>query len=329
MILVTGANGFVGSELCRALERTGYRVRRGLRTFHHSDETIVTSAGVVAVGEIGPETTWDEALKDVVTVVHLAARVHVLNNKHREYFEEFFRVNTVGTERLARLAANAGVKRFVYVSTVKVNGGGTGQDQQGVAEYYSEEDEPDPQDAYGVSKCEAEQVLQRIAVNTGMEVVIVRPPLVYGPGVKANFLRLLEWVDRGIPLPFGSVTNCRSLVALDNLVDFLLECVKNPAAAGEIFLVSDGEDLSTLELTRRIVSHMKRPVRLIAVPPNILRLGARLLGKQDMADRLLGSLQVDTAKARSVLEWEPPVSVDEALSRTVAWYLREKEGRNA
>ena len=227
---------------------------------------------------------------------------------------EFRRVNVDGTLNLGRQAAAAGVRRFVFVSSIKVNGEDTPSGRR-----FSNGDAPTPQDPYGISKMEAEQGLRQIAADTGMEVVIVRPPLVYGPGVKANFAALMRAVQRGIPLPLTSVThNRRSFVALDNLVDLLITCIDHPAAANQTFLVSDGEDLSTADLLRRLGSAMEKPARLFPVPPSLLQLGANLLGKGDMAQRLLGNLQVDISHTRQTLGWTPPVSVDEGLRRAVA-----------
>jgi nucleoside-diphosphate-sugar epimerase len=232
-----------------------------------------------------------------------------MREKAAEPLVEFRRVNALGTLNLARQAVQAGVKRFVFLSSVKVNG------ERGV---YSEAAPPAPVDAYGVSKAEAELGLRQLATDTGMEVVIVRSPLVYGPGVKANFQTLMHAVARGVPLPLGAIHNHRSMVALDNLVDFILTCIEHPAAANETFLVSDGEDLSTTDLIRRLARAMGRPARLIPVPASVLLGGAMLLGKHEMAQRLLASLQVDISKARQLLGWVPPISVDEGLRRAAA-----------
>ncbi len=226
----------------------------------------------------------------------------------------FRQTNTAGTLHLARQAAAAGVRRFVFVSSVKVNGEGTAEGSP-----FTAADAPAPQDPYGISKMEAEQGLRQIAVDTGMEVVIVRPPLVYGPGVKANFATLMRWLQRGIPLPLGAVTdNRRSLVALDNLVDLLITCIHHPAAANQTFLVSDGEDLSTTALLRRMGQALGKPALLLPVPPALLALGAKVLGKGDVAQRLLGSLQVDITHTRETLGWTPPIGVDEGLRRAAA-----------
>jgi nucleoside-diphosphate-sugar epimerase len=277
-------------------------------------ENPLGAAGKIAVGAVDGATDWTPALHGCTTVMHLAARVHVMAERASNPFLEFRRVNVDGTLNLGRQAAAAGVRRFVFVSSVKVNGESTSANHP-----YTAADAPAPQDPYGISKMEAEQGLRQIAAGTGMEVVIIRPPLVYGPGVKANFASLIRAVQRGIPLPLGSVThNRRSFVALDNLVDLLITCIDHPAAANQTFLVSDGEDLSTADLLRRLGHAMDKPARLFPVPPSLLQLGATLLGKGDMAQRLLGNLQVDISHTRNTLNWNPPVSVDEGLRRAVA-----------
>ncbi len=261
------------------------------------------------VGDLAPEADWREAVSDVDAVVHLAARVHVMRNVVADPLAEFRRANVEGTENLARQAAAAGVRRFVFLSSVKVNG------ESGT---YSESDSAAPKDAYGISKHEAELSLARIAAEAGMAVVVIRPPLVYGPGVKANFRALIRAVERGVPLPFGAIDNRRSLVGLDNLVDFIVTCLQHPSAANETFLVSDDEDLSTGDLIRRLARAMGRPARLIPVPAALLLFLAGLLNRRDVAQRVIGSLQVNISKARTVLGWTPPVSVDEGLRRAAA-----------
>jgi nucleoside-diphosphate-sugar epimerase len=249
------------------------------------------------------------ALAGIDTVIHLAARAHVMRDASLDPLSEFRKVNVAATRNLACQAAAAGVKRMIFMSSIKVHG---------ECGRFSESDAPAPQDAYGVSKHEAETTLREIAGQSRLEFVIVRPPLVYGPGVKANFQALIGAVARGLPLPLGAINNCRSLVSRDNLVDFVLRCTSHPAAANEAFLVSDGEDLSTPELVRRLARAMGRPARLVPIPPAILRGGAAMLGRRAMAQRLLGSLQLDISKARRVLEWSPPFSVDEGLRRATA-----------
>lgn len=308
-LLITGANGFVGRSACARALANGMRVLGATR------QAVPLPPGVeaVVVPGLGSPVGWVVGLTDCDAVVHAAARVHVMNDSMADPLIEFRRVNVDGTINLARQAAAAGVRRFVFVSSVKVNGEGT------VAGHpFTAADAPAPQDPYGISKMEAEQGLRQIAADTGMEVVIVRPPLVYGPGVKANFASLMRALQRGLPLPLGAVTrNRRSLVALDNLVDLLLACVDHPAAAHQTFLVSDGEDLSTAELLRRMGLAMGMPARLLPVPPALLKLGAMAIGKADMVQRLLGNLQVDITHTRQTLDWTPPIGVDEGLRRAV------------
>lgn len=271
----------------------------------------------VIVGEVNGKTFWEAALNGVDVVVHCAARVHV-RNEDSDPLAGFREVNVAGTLALARQAAAAGVRRFVFVSSIKVNGESTSPGHP-----FRVEDSPAPEDAYGISKWEAEQGLTVLSAETGMEVVIIRPPLVYGPGVKGNFATLLQWVNKGAPLPFGAVTeNRRSLVALDNLIDLMVTCTDHPAAAGQVFLVSDGEDVSTAELLRRVGVAIGKPVRLLPVPLWMLKSGVALLGRREQAQRLLGSLQVDISRTRERLGWTPPVSLDEGLRRTVASFRR-------
>lgn len=268
-------------------------------------------AEAFAIGSLSSNTNWAEALSRVEQVVHLAARVHVMNDRSSDPLAEFRRVNVEGTAALARQAAVAGVRRFVFLSSVKVNGEFTEAGHP-----FTADDAPAPEDSYGVSKYEAEQLLQQIAAETGMEVVIIRPPLVYGPGVKANFESMMRWLARGVPLPLAAVTqNRRSLVALDNLVDLIVTCLNHPAAANQTFLVSDGEDLSTAQLLKRMGAAIGQPARLFYLPPAPLKLGASVLNKPGIYQRLCGSLQVDIAKTRQLLGWTPPVSVDEGLCR--------------
>jgi len=311
MMLITGSTGFVGQALlCEALSRR-LDVRAVVR---NPTPGAGQQVELIAVGDIGPDTNWQTALQNVHTVMHTAARVHIMNDKAADPSAEFRRVNVAGTLNLARQAAAAGVKRFVFVSSIKVNGEATVPGQP-----FRPDDRHIPVDPYGLSKYEAEIGLQAIAAETGLEVVTVRPPLVYGPGVKANFAAMVRWLNRGVPLPLGAVVrNRRSLVALDNLVDLLLVCANHPAAAHQTFLASDGEDLSTTVLLQRIGQALGKPARLLPVPVALLKLGATALGKADLAQRLLGSLQVDISKNTQLLGWRPPLSVDEGLKKVTA-----------
>lgn len=307
VVLVTGANGFVGTALVRRLSAAGLSVREAVRDTPERREK-----EWVSVGEINGATRWDDALEKVRTVVHLAGRVHVMRDMAANPWAAFRQCNVAGTRRLAEQAARLGVRRLVFVSSIKVNGEHTEPGR-----FFSEQDVPAPVDAYGVSKWEAEQALWEVAKNTGLEVVIVRPPLVYGPGVKGNFARLVESVRRGVPLPFATVRNRRSLVGVDNLADLLARCTEHPRAANQTFLVSDGEDLSISELIRRLARVMDRPARLIPMPPGLMLAGARLLGRVAEIERLIGCLQVDMSHACRTLDWSPPVDVEKGLARMV------------
>lgn len=305
-VLVTGANGFVGRALCAEAVTRNWNVRGTARS--HRDLPNMIEGFVI--GGINGIMNWRDVLANRDIVVHLAARVHVMQEVIADPLAEFRRVNVEGTLNLARQAALAGVRRFVYVSSIKVNGEAT----RFVSPFLAD-DAPAPLDAYGVSKMEAEQGLREIALRTSMEVVIIRPPLVYGPGVKANFATMMRLLWRGVPLPLGAIHNQRSLVALDNLVDLIMTCVTHPAAAGQTFLVSDDEDVSTTELLRRMGQAMGHPARLVPVPASFLKLAASMVGKQDVAQRLCGSLQVDIEKTRRLLGWSPPLTLDQGLKK--------------
>lgn len=306
-ILVTGANGFVGTALCDVLHQQRYFVRAAVRV----TQSVSAAVEIVQIGDLDGGTEWQSALQNVDVVVHLAARVHVMRDEVENPLLEFRRVNVDGTENLARQAVQAGVKRLVYVSSIKVNG------EQTTTAPYSELDLPAPQDAYGISKWEAEQVLHRVALETGLEVVIVRPPLVYGAGVKGNFGVLFSAILRGIPLPLAAAKNMRSLVYVGNLVDALLKCATHPNAAGKTYLVSDGADISTPALVSRIAAALNCPERIFYVPLIILRVVARLFGKSKQMNRLFGSLQVNSGKICQELDWLPPYSVQDGLQETV------------
>jgi nucleoside-diphosphate-sugar epimerase len=309
-ILITGANGFIGRAVCTAALHAGERVTGAVRR----PVALPTGVQPAMLSSDYGSAAWHALLSQHRVVIHTVARVHIMNDPSTDPLASFREVNTKGTWDLARQAAAAGIRRFVFVSSVKVNG-----EETEAHHPYTSADSPAPQDPYGISKLEAEQGLHRIAKETGMEIVIIRPPLVYGPGVKANFASLLRVLQRGIPLPLGGVTqNRRSLVALDNLVDLLITCVDHPAAANRTFMVSDGEDLSTAALLRRMGMALGHPARLLPVPPELLRLGAAVIGKRNLAQRLLGNLQVDITDTRQRLDWTPRISVDEGLRRVAA-----------
>ena len=315
-VLITGGHGLVGKALANHLLAQGLTLRVSTRTKNTSTDIRIEC---VQTTDLNAKTDCLKAVQAIDTVVHCAARVHVMHDTEADPLSAFLTVNSEGTLNLARQAAAAGVKRFVFISSVKVNGEST---RPGRA--FTEADAPNPQDAYGQSKHEAELGLRQLAADTGMEVVIIRPPLVYGPDVKANFAALMRAVQRGCPLPLGAVHNQRSLVALDNLVDFIFTCISHPQAANQTFLVSDGQDLSTTELVRGMARAAGAPARLLPVPVWALQAGARLLGKEDAVERLCGNLQVDISKARSLLGWVPPVSLEEGLRRAVGGALHEK-----
>lgn len=307
-ILVTGASGFVGRALCEALTAAGRPPRIAVR----AASPAVPDA--VPVGEVGPDTDWRAALDGIRCVVHLVARTHVLQESAADPLSESRRINVQGTERLARAAAEWGVRRFVFLSSVKVNGERTD------ARPYTEDDPPAPEDAYGISKLEAEQALAAVTASTGLEVVVLRPPLVYGPGVKGNFLRLMDAIARGLPLPLASITNRRSLVHVGNLAGAIVVALDAPQAAGRTYLVSDGEDLSTPELVHAIARALDRRPRLLPFPPRMLEAAAALLGRGAEARRLTGSLQVDSSRIRRELGWRPPISLAQGLAETARWY---------
>ncbi|WP_252271386.1 UDP-glucose 4-epimerase family protein [Pseudomonas subflava] len=312
-VLVTGASGFVGGALLRRLaEEPDVEGVAGVReqdpASPHCEQLVLGNLEDLLIGP--------QQLQGVSVIVHTAARVHVMHERSSDPLSEFRRVNVEGTLALARMAAEAGVRRFVFLSSIKVNGESS---LPGVP--FRADDPPCPQDPYGLSKLEAERGLQRIADETGLEVVIVRPPLVYGPGVRANFLSMMRWLHRGIPLPLGGIDNRRSLVALDNLVDLLVCCLRHPAAANQTFLVSDGEDLSTSELLRRLGHALRRPARLVAWASRPLRLLLRWAGREALVQRLFGSLQVDIDKTRTLLGWSPVMTSGDALNQTAQDFL--------
>ena len=314
-IVLTGASGFVGRCLLNELLEAEHQVTAVLR---RQADGVDPRTSVQVIDDFARSLNWGALLNGQEVVVHCAARVHVMHDTSTDPLVESRKVNVEGTLNLARQAAAAGVRRFIFISSIKVNGEDTP-----VGAPYLADAQPGPADPYGISKMEAEQGLRALATETGMEVVIIRPVLVYGPGVKANFLRMMRWLHKGVPLPFGAIHNRRSLVALDNLVDLIVTCIDHPAAANQTFLVSDGEDLSTSELLCRMGNALGKPARLLPVPSRLLEAGAAMLGKQALAQRLCGSLQVDISKTRELLNWTPPVSVDEALRKTAKHFLEQ------
>jgi nucleoside-diphosphate-sugar epimerase len=317
-VLVTGADGFVGKALCRSLLQHGYAPRAGLQSRALWPELQAATPGLsefAVTGDLGANPDLNCALENVGVVVHLAARVHIMHDDTVDPLKEFRRVNVDGTEALARAAVEHGVCRMVFVSTAKVNGESTSGTP------FTEGDPPDPKDHYAVSKWEAEEALRSLAAKTGLEVAIVRPPLVYGPGVRANFLRLMRLVERGIPLPLLHTKNRRSLIGVENLADFLALCASHPGAANETFMVCDGEDVSTRELIDRLARALGRSARFLPVPEFAMRFAARLVGKEAAVNRLFGSLTVSSDKARQRLGWKPPVTLDSGLAATARWYL--------
>jgi nucleoside-diphosphate-sugar epimerase len=304
-ILVTGATGFLGKFITTELVKNSFQIIPVSR---------VNSINSIGIGDIDESTKWEHLLNNCGVVIHLAARVHQMHDDSPNPLLEFRRVNTEGTLNLARQAKKSGVKRFIFVSTIKVNG------DESISTY-SESSDPNPIDAYAISKWEAEEGLNELSREGNMEVVIIRPPLIYGPGVKANFASMINWIRRGLPLPLGSINNKRSLVAIENLADFILLCAdqsKSPNAANQTFLISDGHDVSTTQLLNNVRSAYGVKVPLIPVPAELLHWGLNLIGKSELSSRLLGSLTVDISKARNLLGWEPKIDMLSQLRKMAA-----------
>jgi len=313
-ILVTGANGFVGHPLCKTLLNLHYKVRGVAR----SGRGTLTDIESIEIDGINSETFWGNALTECSHIIHLAARVHVMNDDMADALKQYRKVNVEGTLHLAMQAAVAGVKRFIFISSIKVNGESTAL---GVP--FHADSSPNPLDPYGVSKLEAEEGLKKIALLTGMEVVIIRSPLIYGPGVKANFRLMMNWLWKGVPLPLAGITkNRRSFVFIDNLVDLIIACIQHPVAANETFLVSDDDDMSTTGLLELMTLALKTPPKLFKVPAVLIKLGATIIGRPDISQRLCSSLQVDIKKTKDLLGWSPPVSVEEGLRKTADHFLK-------
>jgi len=310
-ILITGATGFIGKAVSCEAHNSEHEVIVAVREY-----TQVFSKQIeqFKITDLSQEIDWKNALQGVNVLIHTAARVHVMNDNTIDPLAEFRKVNTFATLYLARQAAEAGVKRFVFLSSIKVNGEVTR-----LGHPFMPDDDYIPTDPYGLSKYEAEQGLLALSKKTEMEVVIIRPPLVYGPNVKANFASMMKWINKGVPLPFGAVHNKRSLVALDNLVSFIIHCAdyeKTPQAANQVFLISDGEDVSTTELVQKVAKAFGKKALLLPVPVSLMTFVAKLLGRKSVADRLFGSLQVDSSKARELLGWNPVITMDEQLKKT-------------
>jgi nucleoside-diphosphate-sugar epimerase len=316
-ILITGATGFVGKALFENLKsKKKYLVHLSTRI---NQEKLFEGGKAFNIGEIDSNTNWKDALSGVDCIVHCAARAHMTENKQTDSLNAYRTINVDGTRNLAKQAVAINIKRFIFLSSIKVNGEGTIASKS-----FKYNDISQPEDAYGISKCEAEQALLEISKQTGLEVVIIRPPLVYGEGVKGNFLRLLDLVYKQIPLPFVKINNLRSFIGLDNLVDLIICCIDHPKAGGKIFLASDGEDLSTLDLIRKLSKFMNKSPRLFQVPQSIIQLIGRLVGKSSEVKRLFGSLRIDNSYTREILGWSPALSLDESLEKTVRWYLKNR-----
>ncbi len=312
-VLVTGANGVIGTGVCSVLDQSCHQVIRAVRAS--------SGAGSIVVGDLGEHTDWGEALRPGVdVVVHLAGKVPAREDASEVDADQYTRVNALGTANLARQCVESGVKRFIFVSTVKVSGEGREQP-------YRADGSAGPVGAYAISKWQAEQALWKIAADTGLEIVVLRPPMVYGPGVKGNFMRLMQFIDKRLPLPFDRIQNRRSMIYLGNFVDVIVQCLTHPGAPGKTFLVSDGDDVSTPELIRRVGVALGRRPFLLPVPVSWMRWAGSLLGKRAAVDRLVGSLAVDIALLREDLGWAPPYTMQMGLDVTAQWYRTAQETR--
>ena len=318
-VLITGATGFVGSFLCDRLLEQGFSVR-GTLLESESATSLINGVLPVTVEQLGADTPWSHTLAGINTIIHLAARVHVMNDPSEDPLAEFRKVNVEGTAQLAREAAKAGVRRLVFISSIKVNG-------EEAAIPYTTESIPSPSDPYGISKWEAELILRKIEVETGLEVVVIRPTLVYGPGVKANFLNMMKIVSSKIPLPLASIANKRSLIYVGNLVDAIATCSVHPAAAGKTYLVSDDEDISTPELIRRTAKALGVTSSLFPIPIFLMRLAGKLTGKSGAVNRLAGSLTVNSSKICIELGWVPPFTMNDGLRLTAKWFKNKRMAR--
>jgi nucleoside-diphosphate-sugar epimerase len=315
-VLITGADGFIGSALCRRMLDEGWGVYGAIRSSAQK-HLLPRGINVLEVGSIDAYTEWEPVICGIDIIVHLAARVHVIDDHASDPLTTYREINVAATKRLAQIAESKKVRRFVFVSSIKVNG-------EGGSDPYTEKNQPAPVDPYGVSKLEAENVLHDIAGKRGLEIVILRPPLVYGPGVKANFLKLIKMISIGIPLPLAGLNNLLSMIYLGNLIDAILTCLCHPKAAGQTYLLSDGEDVSTPELIRRISFALGKPARLFPFPPVMLKMAGIITGKSAVMDRLLRSLTIDCSKIRRELNWQAPFSMDQGLKETAEWYLKQR-----
>lgn len=317
-ILVTGSTGFVGTATCHHLIKSGFTVRGTVRDTT-TENTSAHGVSYYATGDIDRTTDWSQALDGVDTVIHLANRAHVMLDRSNDPLATYRLVNVEGTRHLAYQAARAGVRRFIFVSSIKVNGEATTE------QAFREDDPPALIDPYGISKWEAEQALRNVAADTGLEIVILRPPLMYGPGVKANFLRLMQAIDRGIPLPFGAIShNRRSLLYVGTIADAIGTCINHPEAAGHTFLLSDGDDLSTTRLIQCLAHALGTPARLLPIPQQFIQRAGSLIGKTAAVSRLIGSLRIDSSKIRHLLDWSPPFTLEDGLQATATWYNATK-----
>ncbi len=313
-LLITGANGFVGKALCNYASSLGFQVKALTRTEYGFSDGIQN----VVCGDLNSPRLLLDAMHGVDVVVHLAARVHVMQESSSDALAAYRAVNVDLTLNLAKQAAATGVRRFIYMSSIKVNG-----ERTEVGNAFDADDIPAPEDPYGVSKMEAENALFEFSRLTGMEVVIIRPPLIYGPGVGANFMAMMHWLARRVPLPLGAINNRRSMVALNNLLSLIVTCISHPKAAGQVFLVSDDQDVSVTQLLKKLARAMKIPAVLVPVPVAVIKLVAAILGKSAVAQRLCDNLQVDIKKTKVILNWAPPLNVDDGLKVTTDWYLSQ------
>jgi len=316
-LLISGASGFLGHALSEQLIKTSIPfvgVYRGKHVGPCPNSTYM-------IDNLGVETQWLSGLTDITCVIHCAARAHIMNDESEDPLTEYRKVNTAGTLNLAKQAAQAGVKRFIFISSIKVNGESTTDNPA-----FTADDKRQPLDPYGISKSEAEEQLLGLAATTGMEVVIIRPPLVYGPGVKANFASLLNLVSKGLPLPFACInTNKRSMVSIYNLVDLIITCIDHPKAANQVFLVSDDDDLSTASMIRKLAKACGKSGWMLPVSIKLFQFVGKLSGKTDVINRLTGSLHVDISKTKTLLNWTPIMSVDEGFKKTADAFLQQKK----